>query len=316
MSATIRVSQKSDIPIYRQIVMQLTFMIEMGQLVDGERLPGSRMLGDNLGINRNTVAHAYGELRRLGLVEARGRNGMVVVGGAQARTTSAARDRARDLLAAAARECIELGLTPPEIQDLVTNLAVLAAGTGPTVAFVECNVDRATSFAHEIEQEVGIPVRPLVLGRFEAAQVQADLVLTTFFHLAEVRGLLRGPSTDVVALVVGPHIQTLVEIASVPKGQRVGIRYHTEEQAASVRDSLAQAGVTNVEVLDGTEPEHLSGIEVVVIPSGMPELKQLLQDRVRVIEFGNVLDAASLRMVRDVVRDLRVSASRVGRGGS
>jgi GntR family transcriptional regulator len=155
-----------------------------------------------------------------------------------------------------------------------------------------------------------------VLGRFEAAQVQADLVLTTFFHLAEVRGLLRGPSTDVVALVVGPHIQTLVEIASVPKGQRVGIRYHTEEQAASVRDSLAQAGVTNVEVLDGTEPEHLSGIEVVVIPSGMPELKQLLQDRVRVIEFGNVLDAASLRMVRDVVRDLRVSASRVGQGGS
>jgi GntR family transcriptional regulator len=74
--------------------------------------------------------------------------------------------------------------------------------------------------------------------------------------------------------------------------------------------------VTNVEVLDGTGPEHLSGIEVVVIPSGMPELKQLLQDRVRVIEFGNVLDAASLRMVRDVVRDLRVSASRVGQGGS
>src|SRR5918995_570690 len=103
MSATIRVSQKSDIPIYRQIVMQLTFMIEMGQLVDGERLPGSRMLGDNLGINRNTVAHAYGELRRLGLVEARGRNGMVVVGGAQARKASAGPGRAPDLPAAGGR---------------------------------------------------------------------------------------------------------------------------------------------------------------------------------------------------------------------
>jgi len=307
MSAAIRVSQKSDIPIYRQIVVQLTFMIEMGQLADGERLPGSRMLGDNLGINRNTVAHAYGELRKLGLVEARGRNGMVVVGGAQARTTSAARDRARDLLAGAARKCIELGLTPSEIQDLVTNLAVLTAGTDPAVAFVECNPERATTFAHEIEREVGVPVRPLVLGEFEAAQVQVDLVLTTFFHLAEVRGLLRRPSTDVVAIVVAPHIQTLVEIASVPKVQRVGICYNTEEQAASVRDSLAQAGVTNVEVLDGTTAEQLRGIEVVVIPSGMPELKRLLQDRVRVIEFGNVLDAASLRMVRDVVRELRTA---------
>ena len=63
--------------------------------------------------------------------------------------------------------------------------------------------------------------------------------------------------------------------------------------------------MTNVEVLDGTTAEHLRGIEVVVIPSEMPELKRLLQDRVRVIEFGNVLDAASLRMVRDVVRELR-----------
>jgi GntR family transcriptional regulator len=146
-----------------------------------------------------------------------------------------------------------------------------------------------------------------VLGEFEAADVDADLVLTTFFHLAEVRGRFRGSSTDVVAIVVAPHVQTLVEIAGVPKDQRVGIWYHTDEQAVSIRDSLAQAGVTDIRVLDGTADEHLRGVEVVVIPSGLPELAHLLQDRVRVIEFGNVLDAASVRMVREVVRDLRVS---------
>ena len=40
----ISVSEHSDMPIYRQIVTQLTFMIEMGQLGAGDRLPGSRCL--------------------------------------------------------------------------------------------------------------------------------------------------------------------------------------------------------------------------------------------------------------------------------
>jgi GntR family transcriptional regulator len=309
MAATIRLSRQSDVPIYRQIVTQLRFMIEMGHLADGERLPGSRMLADNLGINRNTVAHAYGELRELGLVEARGRNGMVVVGGARARTTSAARERARAILEAAARECLELGLTPAEVHGLVADSALVAAGTGPTLAFVECNAERATYFADEIGRELGLVVQPLVLGGFAPAELDVDLVLTTFFHLAEVRGLLRRSATDVVAIVAAPHVQTLVEIAAVPRDQRVGIWYHTDDQATSVRDSLTQAGVTNIEVLEGTSDEHVRGVDVVVIPSDMPELAQLLQDRVRVIEFGNVLDAASIRMVREVVRDLRASST-------
>ncbi len=305
--ADIRVSRHSDLPIYRQIVTQLTFMIEMGQLRDGERLPGSRMLAHNLGINRNTVAHAYAELRELGLVQARGRIGMVVVGGERARSTSAVRDRAREVLAAAARECLELGLNPGEIQELIGNFAVQAVNAAPRLAFVECNADRATYFSQELAGQLDIPVTPLVLGDFEPAQVQADLVLTTFFHLSQVRGLLRRQPVDVVAIVVAPHIQTLVQIADVAKDHTVGLCYHTDEQAAGVRDSLAAAGLTNIKVLAGTSDSQLRGIDVVVIPSEVPELKRQLAGRVRIIEFGNILDPASIRMVREVVRDLRAA---------
>src|ERR1044072_3509328 len=117
------VSRHSEVPVYRQIVSQLTLMIELGLLRDRERLPGSRLLASNLGINRNTVAHAYGEVRELGLVEPRGRSGMVVGGGDLARSSSAARHRAREILADAARECLKLGLTAPEIRDLIGGLA-------------------------------------------------------------------------------------------------------------------------------------------------------------------------------------------------
>ncbi|MFE0100478.1 GntR family transcriptional regulator [Streptomyces sp. NPDC059009] len=306
-ASNVSVSQHSDVPIYRQIVTQLTFMIEMGELRDGERLPGTRLLADNLGINRNTVAHAYSELRDLGLVEARGRNGMVVVGGERARSTSAARDRARSVLESAARECMELGLRPSDIQELVMDFALRAADKVPQVSFVECNVERATYFSDELGKHVGIPVKPLVLGEFDPADEHPDLVLTTFFHLAEVRGMLRRPTTDVIAIVVAPHIQTLLQIAQVPKNRAVGLRYSTDDQAVSIRDSLTQAGVTNIQVLAGTADEDLRGVDLVIVPSEMPDLKRQLEGRVRVIEFGNVLDAASIRMVADVVRDLQIA---------
>lgn len=310
MVANLRVSQHSDVPVYRQIVRQVTIMIETGQLRDGDRLPGSRLLADNLGINRNTVAHAYRELRGQRLVEARGRNGMVVVGGEQARSTSVARERAREVVEAAVRTCVDLGLTPAEIQHLVTDSAARAPDTLPKVSFVECNADRAGYFSDELEKHLGIAVEPLVLGAFEPADQHPDLVLTTFFHLAEVRTLLRRPTTEVIAIVVAPHVRTLLQIAQVPKSRTVGLCYSTEDQAATIGDSLAQAGVTNTRVLAGTSDEDLKGVDLVVVPSEMPELRQRFKGRVRVIDFGNVLDTASLRMVRDVVRDLRPAAPR------
>ncbi|GAA1653046.1 hypothetical protein MMUR_29000 [Mycolicibacterium murale] len=306
----IQVSQHSDIPIYRQIVAQLTFMIEMGQLHDGDRLPSSRLLADNLHINRNTVAHAYAELRDLGLVESRRRSGMVVIGSERARSSSAARDRARNVLESAARECIGLGLSAPEIQSLVMNFAVRAEEDLLRVSFVECNVDRAKHFSDELAKQLEISVQPLVLGEFDPEAEHPDLVLTTFFHLAEVRKLMRRPKTEVVAIVVAPHVQTLVQIAQVPKRRTVGIWYSTEEQAESIRDSLLQSGIRNIKVLEGTSEDDLKDMDLVVIPSELPDLRSDLQGRVRVIEFGNVLDSASIRMVADVVRDLQTAKSR------
>ncbi|GAB7046356.1 GntR family transcriptional regulator [Catenuloplanes indicus] len=307
------VSRQSDVPVYRQIVSQVTLMIEMGLLGDGDRLPGSRLLASNLGINRNTVAHAYGELRELGLIEPRGRNGMVVVGGGRARTTSETRNRAREILSAAARECLGLGLTAAEIRDLIAGLAAWEADKTLAVSFVECNDERARYFATELGRQLGVAVKPLVLGAFDAAGERPDLVLTTFFHLSEARTLLRRPETEVVAIVAAPHIQTLVQIAQVPKDRTVGLLYSTEDQAVSIRDSLTQAGVSNIEVLTGTTDEDLRDVDLVVVPSESPELARRLEGRVRVIEFGNVLDAASVRMAGEVMRELQLAKTTMRR---
>lgn len=307
VAANIKVSAHSDIPIYRQIVRQVTFMIETGQLRDGERLPGSRLLADNLHINRNTVVHAYSELREMGLIESKGRNGMVVVGEEQARSTSATRDRAREIVERAVHECMELGLGPEDIHELLTSMSGWVASFAPTVAFVECNVDRAEYFADELRTHLRMGVTPLVLGEFDAEAIEAQLVLTTFYHLAEVRRLFRGTGAEVVAIVVAPHLQTLVQIARVPKNRAVGLWYSTEDQAASMRDSFAQTGVTNVRVIESGTDAELEDVDLLVVPTETPAIKEKVAGRVRVLEYGNVLDAASLRMVKEVIRELQAA---------
>ena len=49
-------------------------------LVPGDALPPVRALAEELGVNRNTVVAAYGQLGRAGIVESQGRAGTRIAG--------------------------------------------------------------------------------------------------------------------------------------------------------------------------------------------------------------------------------------------
>jgi len=65
-------------PVFRQIAGAIQTDIERGRLRPGERLPSSRTLSVQLGVNRNTVIAAYDELRALGWVAGQPARGMFV----------------------------------------------------------------------------------------------------------------------------------------------------------------------------------------------------------------------------------------------
>ena len=58
-------------PVYVQIMDQIKAAAASGALRAGEPLPGIRPLAEELRINRNTVAKAYLELEREGILETR-----------------------------------------------------------------------------------------------------------------------------------------------------------------------------------------------------------------------------------------------------
>jgi len=55
-------------PVYLQIVDQIKHLIATGRFQPGEQLPTIRQLAVDLEVNHNTVAHAYKELNREGVI--------------------------------------------------------------------------------------------------------------------------------------------------------------------------------------------------------------------------------------------------------
>ena len=72
------ISANDGVPIYLQIVNQVTYLVACGRLASGEELPPIRALAEQLLVNPNTIARAYMELERDGIVAKRHGSGTYV----------------------------------------------------------------------------------------------------------------------------------------------------------------------------------------------------------------------------------------------
>ena len=67
----IHISVENGAPIYKQIVEQVKHLVAGGRLQPGDDVPPIRVLAEQLRINPNTVARAYLELERAGMITMR-----------------------------------------------------------------------------------------------------------------------------------------------------------------------------------------------------------------------------------------------------
>ncbi len=92
----VRIDDSSDRPIHEQIVAQIQEAVATGTLRSGNRLPPVRQLADQLEIAPGTVARAYSELERRGMVVTDGARGTRVAD--RPRTPVAASNRPENLV--------------------------------------------------------------------------------------------------------------------------------------------------------------------------------------------------------------------------
>ncbi len=109
----------SQVPIYEQIIARILFAVASGAFGPGTRLKSVRELAEELLVNPNTVARAYQELERRGVLVARRGLGMEVAADAPRSCRAQRQDIVRGRIREALREAAASALAPEEIRRLV-----------------------------------------------------------------------------------------------------------------------------------------------------------------------------------------------------
>lgn len=107
---------QGDRPLYLQVVEQIERRVATGALQPGEHLPPVRALAARLGINAGTVARAYADLERAGVIATRRGGGSSVSSGSRdARLAAVREERLRGIVGRAALDALSLGYSPEDI---------------------------------------------------------------------------------------------------------------------------------------------------------------------------------------------------------
>ena len=110
----IEVDPETKVPIYAQIQAQVRALIAAGQLNAGAQLPTIRELAAELGVNYNTVARAYGELDREGVIVTQQGKGSFVAFDDENEAAKRRQGKLEAIASGAVEEARGLGYSPSE----------------------------------------------------------------------------------------------------------------------------------------------------------------------------------------------------------
>lgn len=314
-----QINKGSEFPIYQQLKEQVKYFILSGGLGPGDKLLPPKDLAGYLRVNRNTVIVAYKELEKEGLIVTKHGQGTYV---ADLLPVSSGEGRRRELVALAGEaieRAKELGFTARDLFTVVYGQAVLnlERGQGRKLLIVECNQPDLDFYVGELKEELGIEVSGCLVSELpellESDAVRgADLLVTTFFHVEDVKALAEGAGKEVFAIMVSPALTILMQLGQLPAGTKVGLVCAVEQGAESMRKSLAAAGVEHVEIAcaglnNALNLEKLLGWADVIVSSRvvLNEVGKLMPKHRVLLNFAECLDKAGVRLLKEYLAERR-----------
>lgn len=317
----INFERQKGTPVYLQLKEAIKKMIRSGAWEAGTKIPTERELAENLNLSRNTVSTAYNELEAEGiLISTQGRGTFVTDSDAVIRRESR-KERLLKIVDIAMEEAAELGFTIDEFVAITHHRGMEKKDmlSRVKVAFVECNREQLLDFSSELHLDSGVAIMPVLLDDFRArpavinaSLADVELVLTTFFHLEEVRGLIDDKRKDIIGIALNPQLETIVKIARLPQDSVLGVICASDTFVAKIKNSLRQAGIDHLQVKstitkDGRELADLvaTADAVVVSPHRKKDVTALCGKNKEVIEFRYLPDMGSINIVKTALLELK-----------
>jgi DNA-binding transcriptional regulator YhcF (GntR family) len=261
-------SPHSDIPLYRQLVTQVTLAILSGDLRPGDRLPSTRELARRFAIHPNTISAGYRQLESEGWTETRHGSGVFVRNHATPPTTP---EQVLDLhIAAFFRTVRELKLPTPFVRARVADW--LAAPPPDHLLLIDPDPGLRTILLTEIRSATTFPVREVSLEDCaHRAILTAAIPLCRPSKTAAVRAAL--PSgIELITLQITsattwltPWMPILQQPAA--KNHLVAIVSHWPDFLTLARTMLTAAGIPADALLicDATQPHWQRGLDQVSV---------------------------------------------------
>ena len=128
----ISIQPDGPVPIYEQIVSGVIYGVAAGSLEPGAFIPSVRELAEQLLVHPNTVARAFQDLERAGVVTPRRGRGMEVVADAPSICRAKRKELVRGRIRNALREAASSVLSPEEIRRIVEEEMTAVNGTRQT----------------------------------------------------------------------------------------------------------------------------------------------------------------------------------------
>jgi GntR family transcriptional regulator len=117
VNLNILINTGSNVPIYKQITEQVRRAVATGRLAVPDQLPSVRALAESLVLNPNTVARAYADLAREGVIETRPGRGVFLIPKRRVLAREEGRRRLEPLMNTLISEGLAMDFSPEELQE-------------------------------------------------------------------------------------------------------------------------------------------------------------------------------------------------------
>jgi GntR family transcriptional regulator len=271
---------------------------------------------------------AYAELEREGRVTSRVGRGTVVVSPVEEGQTRTRHDRLMSAVEHSLEAALSLGFTLDEYAETVHRYLREKREMLNRIrlVFVECNREQLSFYSENLALDTGVEIIPLLLtdirekpAEFLPRLREADIVLTSFYHVDELEELLGDEGPPLVGISSEPAMSTIIEIARIPPTARIGCvtfsnTFMSEIETVLSRMQIDRARVAHFSERDGEKLREFgrSDDAVIVSPPRRPDVDEVIDDADKRIEFMLVPDRGSINNLRLALLELKEQKEETG----
>lgn len=245
------IDKNNKVPLYLQLKDLIKYYISTGAIQADHQLPALNALAKDLGINFETVRKAYKELEKEGLLSMKRGHGTYVilhnVPQGPAKTSRSAEDGLLGMAKSTIRRYLQQGTSLEEAKRIIGQALEEVSADRPEqeIIFTECNTLQIKEISELLKSYLDRPIKPVLIKdlKKEMQKVSADIgqprnIITTGFHIDEVRTTTRNTAVSIHVLITQMSSETRRKLDAFGKKARFGFICRDEESILFYKDVL------------------------------------------------------------------------------